>query len=320
MLVAAERFSRNQGKRSKRLLLKWLPVAAVAAVLIYAAIAFLIPKQLSPAIPETLSNRVVLDKIGNARGSVAVYQISVPAGASELLFTLSGDGGSGTADIYAKLNEQPTTGSFDVKDVGTEKEKTISIPDPQPGTYYLLVHAAHGSYSDQSLVASYAPGKSVFKVGMHAHRLFNGGDWDGPASATPLFQYGVIRDWDVSHIHDASVWKSDGTIDFKLIEKVYAGHAKQGAKVIKTFGTVPTWASKRPSELNKQYPNWPGAKSGPRNLDEYEDYIFRFRRGSGSAWPGFSCLVWQEHLFRQRAGGSHPRQRSLRLFGMAVLG
>jgi hypothetical protein len=95
-------------------------------------------------------------------------------------------------------------------------------------------------------------------------------------SEPPKFGYSLLRDWDISGLHDAVVWRPDGSIDFDAIERVYEGHAKHGAKVIKTFGTVPTWASKRPDEPNKQYPGWPGAKSGPRDLDEYEDYVYRF--------------------------------------------
>jgi hypothetical protein len=224
----------------------------------------------------SLSNRAGLDSLDGKSGSSSMYRLAVPAGARHLQFSVSTEEGKGATDIYVKFDGPPTTTSFDVKNTGPAKEKTILIPAPRTGTYYLMVHGAQGRYSGLSLVASYSPRGEDFKVGMHAHRLYNGGDWDGPSSPRPLFNYGVIRDWDISHLHDASVWKSDGSIDFSLIEKVYAGHAKQGAKVLKTFGSVPTWASKRPDEPNPHYPNWPGALSGPRNLDEYEDYVFRF--------------------------------------------
>lgn len=230
----------------------------------------------APMAATVLSNRVPLEPLSGAAGSSAIYQIEVPAGAGNLHFTTFGKSGAAGADLYVRYGAVPTPNDFDAKEAGRASDKTISIAASKAGKYYVLVHGAHGRYADLSLVASYSPADAVFKVGMHAHRLYNGGDWDGPPSLKPQFSYGVVRDWDISHLHDASIWKRDGSIDFNLVEQVYAGHAKSGAKVIKNFGTVPTWASKRPGEPNKQYPNWPGAKSGPRNLDEYEDYVFRF--------------------------------------------
>ncbi|MEN3297043.1 MAG: serine protease [Burkholderiales bacterium] len=224
----------------------------------------------------TLSNRVVLDNLSGLPATSRIFEINVPPGATNLHFTSWRDGRIGAIDLYAKYNAAPTTDSFDAKSVGSSADKIINLPAPRAGKYYVLLRAAHGFYRGHSLVASYSLPGEPFKVGMHAHRLYNGGDWGGPPSPEPTFRYALIRDSDISHLHDAAVWKPDGSIDFPVIDKVYAAHAKNGAKVIKNFGTVPTWASMRPSERNPQYPNWPGGKSGPRNLDEYEDYVFRF--------------------------------------------
>jgi len=252
----------------------WI-VIAVALCCTASVFASVFSYQRPPAELE-LSNRVAADSLSGRRGSLRLYRIAVPVNASDLQFTVYGSAPAQAVDLYARFNARPTPQSFDARSTGPGADKTIAIQTPEAGTYYLLLHAARGAYSDLSLVASYAPAGSVFKIGMHAHRLYNGGDWDGPASPKPLFRYGIIRDWDISHLHDAAVWKPDGSIDFKLIDRVYEGHARNGAKVIKTFGSVPTWASKRPAEPNPQYPNWPGAKSGPRDLDRYEDYVFRF--------------------------------------------
>jgi len=284
MLVMTDKmFKERPGKRAR--LLSAMIFVAVVAALITALAWYWRGFPASSRVPEMLSNRMMVDKLSGRPGSTSLFQITVPPEADDLLIVLSGEDGEGTADVYVKFDGTPTTESFDAKLAGSVKEKLITIRQPQAGTYTILVHGGHGAYSDQSLLASYGTRDTVFKVGMHAHRLFNGGDQDGPASSLPKFQYGLIRDWDISHLHDAAVWKSDGSIDFTLIEKVYAGHARQGAKVIKTFGSVPTWASRRPDEPNKQYPSWPGSKSGPRNLDEYEDYVYRFvSRTRDSLW------------------------------------
>jgi len=223
-----------------------------------------------------LVNRVVLENISGSDDSQRAYQIKVPAGASNLVFTAFGSDHGNPVNLYVRFDALPTVKSFDTRDIGATIAKSIAIRDPRAGTYYLLVHGANGRYADVSVVASYAPPDAIFKTGIHAHRLYNGGDGSRPADPLPTFQYGVIRDWDITHLQDAVVWKSDESIDFTTIDQVYAGHARNGAKVIKVFGSVPTWASKRSEEPNRQYPNWPGGKSGPRDLDEYEDYIFRF--------------------------------------------
>jgi hypothetical protein len=254
-------------------------VVAIALILVGAAQAISSRKQddALESKPETvLANRAELRDLDGKDGSAALYQIAVPKGATELVVTATAKQGAAPVDVYVKFNSPPSRESFDARDAGAAPVKMVAIHEPKAGTYHVLVRGAHGRYSGMALVASYAPAGSVFKVGMHAHRLYNGGDWSGGESPEPQFKYGVIRDWDISHLHDAAIWKSDGSINFALVDQVYEQHAKHGAKVLKTFGSVPTWASKRPEEPNKQYPNWPGSKSGPRDLEEYEDYVYRF--------------------------------------------
>lgn len=115
-----------------------------------------------------------------------------------------------------------------------------------------------------------------FHLGMHFHRYANNGGESGSPSPAPTYDYSVFRDWDCENLHCASVWLSNDTINEALIEQVYAAHAANGAKVLKTFGTVPTWASKRPGEANIRYPSYVGGLSGPANLTLYRSYVQRF--------------------------------------------
>ncbi len=251
-------------------------LAALALVLLLAGVAIAVR---ALRIPPTLSNRVALHGLVGWPGREQLVHIEVPPGASQLAFNLYGPGSAAALDAYVRFGAAPTATAFDADSTGPAPHKLIVIAAPRPGTYYLLLRGARGFAARVSLLASYALSGQAFKTGMHAHRLYNGGesgDDSGPPEPEPQFDYGVVRDWDISHLHDAEVWKPDGSIDFPLIDRVYAGHARHGAKVIKTFGSVPTWAALRPHEANRQYPAWPGAKSGPRDLDQYEDYVFRF--------------------------------------------
>lgn len=222
-----------------------------------------------------LTNRQVLTDLSGARGSTTLYRIAVPEGASNLQFSVFGGSGK-PVDMYAKFGAPPVAGARDVVRMSAGEPGMISIPAPHAGTYYLLLRATRGAYRELSLAGSYSLRGEAFRIGMHAHRLYNGGDDMAPPSIEPAFSYGVIRDWDISHLQDAVIWKKDGSIDFSLLDDVYAAHAKRGAKVLKTFASVPTWAAKRPGEANPKYPSWPGSLSGPRDLDAYEDYVFRF--------------------------------------------
>lgn len=224
----------------------------------------------------SLPNRAPVENLSGRSGNTLLYEIEVPKGGSNLHISSWRDGGSGTVDLYVKYGSKPTRRSYDEKSTGGDSDKLIVITEPKPGKYYVLLDAANGSFSKRTLSASYSLPGEVFKVGIHSHRLYNGGDWAGPQSPDPTFKYALIRDLDISHLHDAVVWNPDGSINFPLIEKVYTAHAKNGAKVLKNFGTVPTWASLRPTEPNRHYPNWPGMLSGPRDLDAYEDYVYRF--------------------------------------------
>ncbi|HYD62316.1 MAG TPA: hypothetical protein VEC35_18280 [Noviherbaspirillum sp.] len=269
----------------RRRSIRFFAVTALIAVPILAGVAWAIGSgRADDAVRDSsrrretavLENRREIRDLEGRDGSSALYRIVVPEGASDLVVTAIARRDATPVDLYLRFRAPPDRRRYHAKDAGASAVKMVSIREPKAGTYHVLIRGAHGRYSGISLMASYAPAGSVFKLGMHAHRLYNGGDWNGPESPQPQFNYGVIRDWDISHLHDAAIWKSDGSIKFALVDRVYERHAAHGAKVIKTFGSVPTWASKRPEEPNKQYPSWPGAKSGPRDLDEYEDYVYRF--------------------------------------------
>lgn len=102
-----------------------------------------------------LSNGVAINNIGGAYGSTKSYQISVPAGASNLRFVTSGSTGSGDVDIFAKFSMPVSVTSYDAKSDGPTTSEKITISAPQVGTYNLLLYGDWGTYSGVSLVASY---------------------------------------------------------------------------------------------------------------------------------------------------------------------
>lgn len=74
-----------------------------------------------------------------ATNASKLYYITVPTGKTSLTFTLSG--GTGDADLYARMTTAPTTTSYTKKSDGSTNTETITFSAPAAGTYYLLVNA-----------------------------------------------------------------------------------------------------------------------------------------------------------------------------------
>ncbi|MCG7546800.1 pre-peptidase C-terminal domain-containing protein [Pseudoalteromonas sp. Of7M-16] len=76
----------------------------------------------------------------------------VPAGASKLTVKISG--GTGDADLYIRLNSQPTTSSYECRPYENGNTETCTITNPGAGTWHLGVRA-YEAYSGVTLSAEY---------------------------------------------------------------------------------------------------------------------------------------------------------------------
>ena len=84
------------------------------------------------------------------------WTMPVPAGATNLVFTLSG--GTGDADLYVKFGSAPTTSSYDCRPYVAGNSETCTMSPVQTGTYYVMVNT-YAAYSGVTLKGSYtAPG------------------------------------------------------------------------------------------------------------------------------------------------------------------
>jgi Zn-dependent metalloprotease len=85
------------------------------------------------------------------------YTLVVPAGASNLTFTMSG--GSGDADLYVKAGSAPTDTSYDCRPYKSGNSEACTIPAPAAGTYHVRIKA-YSSFSGVSLVGNYSTGST----------------------------------------------------------------------------------------------------------------------------------------------------------------
>jgi vibriolysin len=108
-----------------------------------------------PPPPTTpLQNDVPVSGLSGSTNAKAYYSLDVPAGATNLVFNITG--GSGDADLYVKFGAAPTMSSWDCRPYLGGNNETCTISNIQAGTYYVMLHA-YTSYSGATLKGSFTP-------------------------------------------------------------------------------------------------------------------------------------------------------------------
>ncbi|HSC13452.1 MAG TPA: pre-peptidase C-terminal domain-containing protein [Rhodanobacteraceae bacterium] len=103
-----------------------------------------------------LSNGVPVTGLAATTGNKLNYTMVVPAGATNLKFTISG--GTGDADMYVKFGAAPTTTTYDCRPYVSGNSETCTMSPVQAGTYYVMLNA-YASFTGVTLTGSYtAPG------------------------------------------------------------------------------------------------------------------------------------------------------------------
>ena len=102
-----------------------------------------------------LGNGVPVSNISGAASSQQFWTLVVPAGASNLKFTIAG--GSGDADMYVRFGSAPTTTSYDCRPYLNGNNETCNIATAQAGTYHVMLRG-YSAYSGVTLTGSYSTG------------------------------------------------------------------------------------------------------------------------------------------------------------------
>lgn len=105
-----------------------------------------------PPADNALEKGVVSTGLSGAAGSSSFYTFTVPAGASDLTFNLSG--GTGDADMYVKFGSAPTSSSYDCRPYQGGNNENCSFATAQAGTYHVMLNG-YSAYSGVSLLADY---------------------------------------------------------------------------------------------------------------------------------------------------------------------
>lgn len=99
----------------------------------------------TPPVGDKLSNGVARS-ISGAQDEELMFQLDVPAGATNLSISLAG--GTGDADLYVKFGAAPTKQSFDCRPYIGGNNETCTIDNVQAGTYFIMVHG-YNSFDTQ---------------------------------------------------------------------------------------------------------------------------------------------------------------------------
>jgi lysyl endopeptidase len=104
-----------------------------------------------------LSNGVPVTGISGASGSQQFWTMSVPAGASNLQFQISG--GTGDADLYVRFGSAPTTSTYDCRPYASGNNESCPFPTPSAGTWHVMLNG-YSAYSGVTLTGSYSTGST----------------------------------------------------------------------------------------------------------------------------------------------------------------
>ena len=88
-------------------------------------------------------------------GSSVNYTMVVPAGSTNVTFTMSG--GTGDADMFVKLGSAPTDTVYDCRPYKSGNAETCTFASTTGGTYYVRLKA-YSAFSGVSLVGNYTAG------------------------------------------------------------------------------------------------------------------------------------------------------------------
>lgn len=108
-----------------------------------------------PPPPDGLENGVPVTGLAASQGTMLLFTMDVPAGASNLVFQISG--GSGDADLYVRFGSAPTTSNWDCRPYKNGNNESCTFASPAAGTWHVGVRA-YSSFSGVSLVGSFQGG------------------------------------------------------------------------------------------------------------------------------------------------------------------
>lgn len=110
-----------------------------------------------PVVDTGMQNGVAITGLSGSQNQQLTYTMTVPAGATDLSFAISG--GTGDADLYVRFGSAPTTSTYDCRPWKNGNNESCPISNVQAGTYHVMING-YSSFSGVSLVGNYTEGST----------------------------------------------------------------------------------------------------------------------------------------------------------------
>jgi vibriolysin len=130
--------------------------------------------------PESLplERNVPVTGISGARSEKKYYSVTVPEGATDLVFTMAG--GTGDADLYVRRASAPTTTTYDCRPFRSGNNETCTFAAPGDGPWYVMLNG-FSAFSNVTLTVTWKGGYVVLEPGIQVTGL------SGAAGSSQVF-------------------------------------------------------------------------------------------------------------------------------------
>ncbi|WP_375754224.1 M4 family metallopeptidase [Corallococcus exercitus] len=109
-----------------------------------------------PPVTTPIEKGVPVTGISGTSGSKVYYSVTIPEGATDVTFTLSG--GTGDADLYVRKNNAPTDSLYDCRPYKSGNSEVCTFPTSGPkGIWYVMIKG-FTSYTNTSLSVTWKGG------------------------------------------------------------------------------------------------------------------------------------------------------------------
>jgi vibriolysin len=106
------------------------------------------PTPPEPDDGDDVSEEIHQTGLSGAKGSEAHWNVTVPAGAKNVVFAISG--GTGDADIYVKRGQKATRQTWDYRPYKWGNAETVTVATDPAGAWHIMLHG-YTAYSAVSL-------------------------------------------------------------------------------------------------------------------------------------------------------------------------
>ena len=186
-----------------------------------------------PPTGGTLTKGVAATGLSAATGAYVKYTMAVPAGSTNLTFTMSG--GTGDADMYVRFGSEPTDTTYTCRPYLSGNAETCTIAAPSAGTYYVNLKA-YSAFSGVSLVGDYGTSSAQTYSNTSDYAIADNATVDSPITVSG--RTGNAPSTSSVSVNIVHTYKGDLKVDLVAPDgSLYNIHNRTGTSTDNVIGT-----------------------------------------------------------------------------------